>query len=733
MRSISLFYIALCAILLNSCVQESVSDLHPQTKNVITFTIFNSSAPTEATRATRAADDMLDNEKVINRIDIFFFDATGGSAVFYPDASQITIENSRVTIRVPEDIMEALNATGACKVYVLANCQLERTLLEGKTLNEIKQLSMNNVDAKKFNQNTPPVDFLMDSEELDVTFNAANPPSNLGKVSLRRAAAKVVVDITGAKITGYTPMEARVMAVNYLDQTKLGSEYLYDAQEGDYKSATKTLIANNDASNSFSMNPLNPVYTYANDWAANNNNETYLLIAIDWRKQTDGVTKTYYYRIPFSYIRATGDVDANKDKIRRNYLYQFAVNVTRLGGLDPADAVDVSANFDLLDWSTKKVQVSILEYHFLFVYHPNVEIYNRDANVWEYKSSKQPIIVTMTKVYCNEYDTDGGINERIYTSGDPQYPTVTESKVGDRTYFTFQSMIPVNYVPLYIMAKVTNGTGLSANVSLTIYPKIYVTASYSYGGYANQMDNPDDRGIIPANRAYQDKDGERIWLAGSYITPGGTFPDAGSNNPNGNVTDVIPQKNFNFFTVHVTSLDIEDEHSGMTIGDPTTPLSHKGSTVGAIDNRDAVVTGYNVSEWSVVSPYYQTQTDRLHNKVVSPQFVIATQRGITLSTKSWEVAQQRCATYRESQYAAGSWRMPTLSELKIVRRIQLDPNSAIKELFQSKPTGTTNFGWWTAEYGSSIILGESNDDDAIRVDQPQLSNSVRCVRDLWRD
>ncbi|MEG2855144.1 fimbrial tip adhesin FimD, partial [Bacteroides sp.] len=462
-------------------------------------------------------------------------------------------------------------------------------------------------------------------------------------------------------------------------------------------------------------------------------NETYLLIAIDWRKQTDGITKTYYYRIPFSYIRATGDVAANRDKIRRNYVYQFAVNVTRLGGLDPAEAVDVSANFDLLDWSTKKVEVSILEYHFLFVYNPNVEIYNRYANVWEYKSSKHPITVTMTKVYCNEYDTDGGINERIYTSGDPQYPTVTESKIGDRTYFTFQSMIPINYVPLYIKATVTNGTGLSANVSLTIYPKIYVTASYSYGGYVNQLVNPDDRGIIPANRAYQDKDGERIWLAGSYTTPSGTLPDAGSNNPNGNVADIIPQKNFNFFTVHVTSLDIEDEHNGMTIGDPTNPLNHKGSTSGSIDNRDAVVTGQNLSDWSVVSPYFQTQTDMLHNKMVSPQFVIATQRGITLSTKSWEVAQQRCATYRESQYAAGSWRMPTLSELKLVRRIQLDPNSAIKELFQSKTTGGADFGWWTAEYGSSIILGEPNEENAIRINQPQQSNSVRCVRDVWRD
>ncbi len=733
MRRISLFYIALCVVLLNSCVEEPVTDLHPQTKNVITFTIFNSSAPAEATRATRAADDMLDNEKVINRIDIFFFDATGGNVVFYPDTSQITIDNDKVTVRVPEDVMETLYGTGACKVYVLANCQLERTLLEGKTLDGIKQLSMNNVDAKKFNLNTPPVDFLMDSEELDVTFNAANPPSNLGKVSLRRAAAKVVVDITGAKITGYTPMEARVMAVNYLDQTKLGSEYLYDAQEGDYKSATKTLIANNDAANSFSIDARNPIYTYANNWATDSGNETYLLIAIDWRKQTDGITKTYYYRIPFSYIRATGDVAANRDKIRRNYVYQFAVNVTRLGGLDPAEAVDVSANFDLLDWSTKKVEVSILEYHFLFVYNPNVEIYNRYTNVWEYKSSKHPITVTMTKVYCNEYDTDGGINERIYTSGDPQYPTVTESKIGDRTYFTFQSMIPINYVPLYIKATVTNGTGLSANVSLTIYPKIYVTASYSYGGYVNQLVNPDDRGIIPTNRAYQDKDGERIWLAGSYTTPSGTFPDAGSNNPNGNVADIIPQKNFNFFTVHVTSLDIEDEHNGMTIGDPTNPLNHKGSTSGSIDNRDAVVTGQNLSDWSVVSPYFQTQTDMLHNKMVSPQFVIATQRGITLSTKSWEVAQQRCATYRESQYAAGSWRMPTLSELKLVRRIQLDPNSAIKELFQSKTTGGADFGWWTAEYGSSIILGEPNEENAIRINQPQQSNSVRCVRDVWRD
>lgn len=62
----------------------------------------------------------------------------------------------------------------------------------------------------------------------------------------------------------------------------------------------------------FRLMPRNPIYTYANNWATDSGNETYLLIAIDWRKRTDGITKTYYYRIPFSYIRATGDVAANR-------------------------------------------------------------------------------------------------------------------------------------------------------------------------------------------------------------------------------------------------------------------------------------------------------------------------------------------------------------------------------------------------------------------------------------
>ena len=159
-----------------------------------------------------------------------------------------------------------------------------------------------------------------------------------------------------------------------------------------------------------------------------------------------------------------------------------------------------------------------------------------------------------------------------------------------------------------------------------------------------------------------------------------------------------------------------------------------GSTEGNKDVRDAFNTGNYLSVWRnfVDGKYFQTQIDKVHNKTISPQFVIATQRGITSDSKSWEIAQQRCATYRESQYAAGSWRMPTLAELKLVRRMQLDPNSAIKNLFVFSGAGGER-GWWTAQYGASVILNNPNDAEAININRPDIDNSVRCVRDIWRD
>ncbi|MGL5690916.1 MAG: fimbrial protein [Bacteroidales bacterium] len=723
MRKTAFFSITLCIILLSSCVNGLVSDIEQQSKNTITFTLFNSAASAGATKATRSVDNMLNNEKVINRIDIFFFKSDGATLLFYPDNSQIVINSDKVTVNVPESIMESIDATNGYSIYVLANCQLDRSVFNGKTLIEIKQLLMSNVAGKMFNESDAPVDFMMDSELLNVSFNNNSSPAELGKIYLYRAAAKVVLDIIRADISGYTAVKAEVKIVNFLNKTTLGSEYLYAAQKEDFKSATKTLTAQNDNNHSFLSDASNPIYTYANDWATNKENESYLLLAVDWQKNGEDTPKTYYYRIPFSYINATeGDIEANKNRIRRNFIYQFAVEVTRFGALDPAEAMDIAANFELIDWTSKTVNVSILQYHFLFVYNPNVEIHNRNTNIWEYKSSKEPITITLNEVFCNEYAPSGSISKRVHTPSDPQYPIITLPEQGGRSYFTFASLVPVNYVPLYITATVTNGTGLSSNISLIIYPKIYVTASYSYGGRAGQGDG----GIIPTGSASVQRDGKTIWLAGSYNTANGMNGDVLTNNPNGQTgqNGEADQKNFNFFTVHITSLDTDDEAHGIRIGNPTELIPHPGATSGLTDND--IYDPANNIPWN--TNYSRTLYDAVHNNILSPQFVIATQRGITSVGKTQLAAQQRCATYRESQYAAGEWRMPTLAELKLVRRMQLDPNSAIKDLFVK----SSNIGWWSAQTGHTVNLSDPNDNTAV-VDNPSQRSSVRCVRDLWID
>lgn len=725
MKAVStILYIGSLLLLVSSCTQEPYEPQSSTGEGLITFTLYNSSGEAQPTRATRSIDVPAENEKAINRMDIFFYDKDGSNCIYYPD--NITIVGDKVTIRVPDDKMTSLQNEADCQVYVVANCHLDRSVMDGKTLREIKELVLTNSSDRAFNAATAPVDFFMDSEVLTVNFSADLPNQNLGKVLLKRAAAKVLVDIINANISGYTPSTVTATIVNYLDKTVLGTEYQYNATPTDYKTGSKTLIPQNDVNHAYLMDAANPMYTYANNWENSPEKETYVLIALDWINNATAQTKTYYYRIPFSYIRATtGDADANKNKIRRNYIYQFAVNISKLGGLDPSDAMDIRANFDLVNWQTKEVEVSILEYHFLFVYNPKVEVHNTPLHEWEYKSSRD-ISIRIDDVYCFEYKPDGSINRKDYSISEEQYPDIEPIKRNDRTYLKFKSVVPINYVPLYVNATVINSAGLSTPISITIYPKIYVTASYSYGGYQGYG----DAGIIQSGSTSAVKDGQTIWLAGSYTTPTGGTSDISNNSPNGE----MGQKNFNFFTVHVTSLDIEDEIEGVFIGDPTEGIDHPGSTAGGKDNRDVVATGYNSQEWHnfVGRTYFRTQILDEYNKTISPQFVIATQRGITSSSKSWEIAQQRCATYRESQYVAGSWRMPTLAELKLVRRMQLDPNSAIKDLFVFGTTGASS-GWWTAQYGASVILDNPNDAEAILIGKPEISSSVRCVRDMWRD
>lgn len=651
---------------------------------------------------TRAVDDIVADEGTINRLDVFFYDEYGTECLFHPEQSRIAIDDPNVTITIPGDIYNERLLENDCTVYVLANCNLDRAGFAGLTLDQIKDLDMENGAGRVFNTGAAPEDFLM-TGQVAVTMTR-DKSQNLGKIVLRRAAAKVVVDISNAAVTGYTPAEARVRISNYLDNTKIDGDGRYEAAAGsaDYKTATKTLTANGGQTVSYTMDPENALYTYSNDWRTDMGRETYITLEVDWVNNETLSRQTYYYRVPFSYINAQGNAEDHRARVRRNFVYHFTVNVAQLGGLDPEDAVDLDANFDVLDWNTRDVAVSILSFHYLFVNTPVAR--TKDPwYEWEYRSSLDVEAhpdTQITRAWSIVYTAASGtgtepagrrVDYLATPNLQPRPLGLSFREAAGKTYMRVDAWAPINYVPLNIAVRLRNGANLTADVELTIVPGESVTASTSVG-----TDGPGTT-LYPAPGAY------------SHPTNNNGNNSYGSNDGYSGVNDI------NFYEITSTAVPDREIMVGgamrkILIGDPT-----MASTIPA--------------NFTSIAGFEYIETDPDKNHMVSPAFVVASRRGAT-SQLSWANGRERCRRYRESQYPAGTWRMPTFAELAMLGDMQNDDNSAVKGLFipSNQTTGT---GWWTALnaykiradlYTYAAGTGVFSGGEA----------AVRCVRDTWK-
>ena len=122
-----------------------------------------------------------------------------------------------------------------------------------------------------------------------------------------------------------------------------------------------------------------------------------------------------------------------------------------------------------------------------------------------------------------------------------------------------------------------------------------------------------------------------------------------------------------------------------------------------------------------------TKGDAESNKIISPQFIIGSQYGVTQLT-SYNNAKRHCANYYEDQYGpnqtmGGQWRIPTKAELEYINRLQKNTNSAVKELFKGE-------AYWAAEefyyYNFLKDSWSSNSLNIIR------AAHIRCVYDIYK-
>lgn len=642
---------------LTACSKDGADQPAPTDGHVLEFELVNSS---DLLNPTRAAGESARNENRIDRLDIFFYE--GETCVFYPNSSQLTINpaTQRVSIRIPND--DALGFFGrSFTIYMLANCTATRATLTNKTFTQLKQLQQ--TTAADFNPEAfvAQSNFLMDGQ---VVVTLAQGVNNLGSVTLKRAAAKITVEVTEASVVGYTPGVARVYLNNYINTTTLGSGTLYSSQYTDYRKSSRSL---GDLSVG-GIHTTEPFYSYANDWEFDGIKETYIMLAIPWTRNLDpSDTKTYYYRVPFNYLKATGETDAHEYRLRRNYIYQFLMKINALGSLDPDDAVELTCNFDVVDWTTRNVEASIVQYDFLVVYERDVEMRNTSTYAIEY-SSNSPIQITAAQCFCYEYAVSGTVTQKFYTAGSPEFPRIAISPQTGTINIT--AIVPTNYVSRTLTFTVTNSASLRQYVTVVIYSTKYISAQKA-----------------------PDYESGNAWAAGSNL--GG-----GTNNPMG----ASGQQNFNMFTITTTVLGMDDRMPDgapfygvpITIGDPTES-----------------VLGIN-----------QTRSDIASNSIMSPKFVIASQRAIS-STHTYDNAVLRCRGYQEYPYPRGSWRVPTAAELAYGNKLQNDPNSAVKGLFVAG-----NNSWWTAARYYAFNF-QSN---ALTANGTLLTTYyIRCVHDVWKD
>ncbi|HAC20788.1 MAG TPA: hypothetical protein DCF91_01660 [Porphyromonadaceae bacterium] len=412
------------------------------------------------------------------------------------------------------------------------------------------------------------------------------------------------------------------------------------------------------------MNNSETFYSYENDWTLDSEKEPWMLLKVNVKNLQNTIDATYY-KVRLNYLNASGTDPQLAFKLIRNKIYELGINLYALGSPDPELPLELTCNFRILDWTTKQIDVSIDNYKYLVVFEDQVDMYNIVNRDIKY-ASNMSVQLVINQVSYTQYNSDGSITKVPITSG-ANYPTIKLDST-NRT-INISSKIPINYVPKEIEFEVkTIGTPqLSQKVKVTQYPPIYVTAEWS-----NSSTN-----------------------VGGGSTLGGCNTDY-SNGATG-------QKNFNLYKVTILLSDFSKFSGGVTY--PSTD-------------------GYVLGDPSVVDNNIRTTgTDEISNNIYSPQFVIASQRGITLPD-TWDCAFSRCKAYREGGYLQGSWRIPTKAEIQIVDMIQDDVNSAVKSLLIGDE-------YWSARKDNQGKSTSYNFKGNTFTESSTKNYPVRCITDTW--
>ena len=649
--------IALCTVLtfvsicvaFTSCVSERTDDaLHisegdgklleltliPRTEQTTTAALRSHVGEEEGDKENGLHGISILNENKIESIELFVFDpATGNLVGRYTPLRQEALTGgeigSRATFIIPKGDLPKLEDKLLDYISVVnASTPIATSVTTKAALYKQIQDDQNKLNPAPQSGKIAPQDkFLMDGAlQKSVTWGYQNPRAELGTIELYRAAAKIRLRIDHIDVKDYqngteTPYVVQpgsvpeVCLVRYPEKTKVvRSDSPYQPNGSDwhnsaYRPMTITDYATLGYKNSNGDGKFYgtvPFYAYEHNWSDASTNETFLRLKLTMRPAGAAATDkwvNYYYRIPVNYRKALGEVtDAMLHKLERNHLYDVLTSIEVLGSLNEDTPVDITSNIAITPWNlVEAVDGELLKAQYLEVY----DKYPIMADVSEVSipyASSLPVEIQIDSAWYEYYDKRGVHYRREYSQKKSTLykingtKTLVESKPHTPDWdgivitpsanhlsngvITIQHPVPINYIPYHIKFTVKQrGGNLSQVVHVLQYPNRYVTGERS-------------KGFRNGREQYVDKNGKMtpVYADFRYHSTIGIF---GKYQGEKRISPQINEVNFKITTV----VPREGERIGSPV-DPETGL---------------------------------TKADHTSNQLISPQFIIASQHGMSLT------------------------------------------------------------------------------------------------------
>ena len=703
----------LVAVLFTACHKEETFDV-PINEGII----LNLSSNTQ----TRASSTSV--ESFVSHLDVFIFEDNSGSpnAIAYYGRYEV---NNRESVTLDAK-RSSFDVSAMYHVYIVANSNINVADFESvasyEDLRGMQQEDYNLHITGLAIENAPKY-FLMDAKATDSSgativalYNGNSSDNTTLNATLRRAAAKVVVNITATdnvEFKPFTQAEGSEGGLYYIRNLPIDAYLLAEARNDEMIEAKvrNTTKANNEY---FSWNPeINNkevsliTYVYPNAWANLSllEHETCVVMNLPLAyTDAEGNTVNYHnswYKIPMS----------SESMFRRNNYYEVNIELNRPGAISETTPVDIeNIYYEVEEWIPQQINVGGEDRPaYLMVNRQEMEMRNIevDATTLEFSSSS-PVTVSVKDIYYyNKYG--------VKTSVTPAITGTTDG--GIQGNITVSSPNPDNNTIRYFTLVVTNEEGISKEVAVRQYPLVYISNILSYYSYRSDFLDDDMDGTGTANH-YENRSSYSRFAVNytngrhSYIsTSNGFF--------------VSKYVNRTYTSGNNQGLSDVNSYSSSSTGNFNDPYNARMYHIRITETSGEYVLGKPKITNGVTDPGEDNA------RMVSPSFMIASRLGtLTVSRIDADDDETYLEVYAEhaKQYVEvyvdpetgetihlSDWRLPTEAELEIIYQYQGTEGTDADAMDY-----LLNAGHYFSASGP-VANPKSN----------TTGKSVRCVRDVY--